>query len=195
MEDQELIQQLQQGNLEAFDQAYKKYAPTMHTVAYSFMRNKDDAADIVQDCFATLLQKRQLWKSIRDIRWYLMRMIQNQCLGVLRKRDAQLQKDEHFEYYNKSASEDVSLPESLTNAQQTTQEKENKVVSWLGTLSPQRKRAMELVYQQELSYQEAAVKMGISKQSVKTHLRYAKQILKSKMTLLLITISTLLAIG
>lgn len=45
---------------------------------------------------------------------------------------------------------------------------------------------MELVYQQELSYQEAALKMGISKQSIKTHLRYAKQILKSKMTSILI---------
>lgn len=185
MEDQELIQQLQQGNLEAFDQAYKKYAPTMLTIAYTFMRDKDDAADVVQDCFATLLNKPQLWKSIRDIRWYLMRMVQNQCLGVIRKRDMQQQKDEVFQYYNKSAAEDVSLPESYNN-NATPQEKENKVVSWLSALSPQRKRAMELVYQQELSYQEAALKMGISKQSIKTHLRYAKQILKSKMTSILI---------
>ncbi len=190
MEDQELIQQLQEGNLEAFNQAYKKYAPTMLTIAYTFMRDKDDAADVVQDCFATLLHKPQLWKSIRDIRWYLMRMVQNQCLGVIRKRDVQHQKDEVFQYYNKSASEDVSLPESYNNT--NPQEKENKVVSWLGSLSPQRKRAMELVYQQELSYQEAALKMGISKQSVKTHLRYAKQILKSKMTTILLAASTLM---
>ncbi len=54
---------------------------------------------------------------------------------------------------------------------------------------------MELVYQQELSYQEAAVKMGISKQSVKTHLRYAKQILKSKLTPIIIFVSSLLAIS
>ncbi|MGE7773808.1 RNA polymerase sigma factor [Chitinophaga sp. NPDC101104] len=193
MEDQELIQQLQQGNLEAFDQAYKKYAPTMLTIAYTFMRDKDDAADVVQDCFATLLNKPQLWKSIRDIRWYLMRMVQNQCLGVIRKRDLQQQKDEVFQYYNKSASEDISLPDPYNNA--NPQEKENKVVSWLGSLSPQRKRAMELVYQQELSYQEAALKMGISKQSVKTHLRYAKQILKSKMTIIAIAVTSILVFG
>ncbi|WP_126244873.1 RNA polymerase sigma factor [Chitinophaga rhizosphaerae] len=193
MEDQELIQQLQQGNLEAFDQAYKKYAPTMLTIAYTFMRDKDDAADVVQDCFATLLNKPQLWKSIRDIRWYLMRMVQNQCLGVIRKRDLQQQKDEVFQYYNKSASEDISLPDPYNNV--NPQEKENKVVSWLGSLSPQRKRAMELVYQQELSYQEAALKMGISKQSVKTHLRYAKQILKSKMTIIAIAITSVLVFG
>lgn len=191
MEDQELIQQLQQGNLEAFDQAYKKYAPTMLTVAFTFMRDKDDAADVVQDCFATLLNKPQLWKSIRDIRWYLMRMVQNQCLGVIRKRDIQQQKDEVFQYYNKSAAEDISLPDPYNNV--NPQEKENKVVSWLGSLSPQRKRAMELVYQQELSYQEAALKMGISKQSVKTHLRYAKQILKSKMTIIAIAVTSLFA--
>ncbi|WP_341842704.1 RNA polymerase sigma factor [Chitinophaga caseinilytica] len=193
MEDQELIQQLQQGNLEAFDQAYKKYAPTMLTIAYTFMRDKDDAADVVQDCFATLLNKPQLWKSIRDIRWYLMRMVQNQCLGVIRKRDLQQQKDEVFQYYNKSASEDISLPDPYNNV--NPQEKENKVVSWLGSLSPQRKRAMELVYQQELSYQEAALKMGISKQSVKTHLRYAKQILKSKMTIIAIAVTSILVFG
>jgi len=193
VEDQELIQQLQQGNLEAFDQAYKKYAPTMLTIAYTFMRDKDDAADVVQDCFATLLNKPQLWKSIRDIRWYLMRMVQNQCLGVIRKRDLQQQKDEVFQYYNKSASEDISLPDPYNNV--NPQEKENKVVSWLGSLSPQRKRAMELVYQQELSYQEAALKMGISKQSVKTHLRYAKQILKSKMTIIAIAVTSILVFG
>lgn len=165
----------------------------MHTIAYTFMRDKDDAADVVQDCFATLLHKPQLWKSIRDIRWYLMRMVQNQCLGVIRKRDLQLKKDEVFQYYNKSAAEDVSLPESFNNTV-NPQEKENKVVSWLGSLSPQRKRAMELVYQQELSYQEAAVKMGISKQSIKTHLRYAKQILKSKMSIIIIAVSSLLTL-
>ncbi len=165
--------------MEAFNEAYHRYSPEMLTFAYTFLRDKEDAADTVQDCFALLLNKPGLWKSISDLRWYLMKMVQNQCLGLIRKRTSHLEKEEVFFYYNRSAATNIELPEALAAFKQ--KEEEERMEYLLGFLTHQRKTALQLVYQEDLTYQQAAVKMGISKQSVKTHLRYAKQILKSKL--------------
>lgn len=179
MEEKELITKLQEGNKEALNEAYHRYSAEMLTFAYTFLRDRDDAADIVQDCFALLLNKPGLWRSISDLRWYLMKMVQNQCLGQIRKRTSHTVKEEVFQYYNRSAAADITMPEALAAFQQ--QEEEERMEYLLGFLTQQRKTALQLVYQDDLTYQQAAVKMGISKQSVKTHLRYAKQILKSKL--------------
>jgi RNA polymerase sigma-70 factor (ECF subfamily) len=179
VEEKELITKLQDGNMEAFNEAYHRYSAEMLAFAYTFLRDKDDAADTVQDCFALLLNKPGLWKSISDLRWYLMRMVQNQCLGVIRKRTAHQEKEEVFLYYHRSAARDIAMPEALVAFKQ--QEEEKRMEYLLGFLTHQRKTALQLVYEEDLTYQQAAVKMGISKQSVKTHLRYAKQILKSKL--------------
>lgn len=183
MEEKFLITKLQEGDKEAFNEAYNKYSQEMLALAYTFLRDKDDAADTVQECFALLLNKPKLWKTIADMRWYLMKMVQNQCLGQIRKRASHSEKEEVFQYYNRSASADITMPEALASFKQ--QEEEERMEYLLGFLTNQRKTALQLVYQEDLTYQEAAAKMGISKQSVKTHLRYAKQILKSKLGLMI----------
>ncbi len=173
MQDDKLIlTELHNGNVEAFKEAYKKYYVEMFQFAYSYLRSSNDAEDVVQDCFAMLLHKPQLWKNIADLRGYMFRMVQNQCLYQIRTKKSFFKKEEAYQYYEQAAPELDYIPEEVTPPRQEDRKED---LHWIfSVLSPKRKRALELVYLERKSYEKAAAEMGISKDSIKTHLRLAK---------------------
>jgi len=52
--------------------------------ATHFMKNEDDAHDVVQDVFLKLWQKRNELHEIKNIEAFAMRMTRNRCLDLLR---------------------------------------------------------------------------------------------------------------
>lgn len=56
-------------------------------LAVLLLRNRDDAADAVQDSFHTLLRKRRLFDPKRgQLRAWFLKIVRNRCLDMLRKR-------------------------------------------------------------------------------------------------------------
>lgn len=183
MEEKYIIKEIRQGNRNAFRHAFVRYYAEMSRYAYTITRDEKEAEDIVQECFAILLTKPNLWKDIKDLRGYLLRMVHNQSMWRIRSRQSKEKKEESYSYWAQ-ASTYASLPEVLKDINQ--QENESLVQQLMTFLTPMRRQAIELVYFEQLSYAEASARMGISKNSLKTHLKLAMAKLRAAMRLLLI---------
>ena len=78
-----------------FGHLFKDNYPHMYRMAFSIMKNADDAKDAVNQVFA------QVWKrkpqiSEDSIRGYLLAATRNQCLHLLRSQQLQQQMEEEL---------------------------------------------------------------------------------------------------
>ncbi|QEH43187.1 RNA polymerase sigma factor [Chitinophaga sp. XS-30] len=183
MKERDIISEIQQGNRHAFRHAFTNHYKELIRYAYTIMKDDKEAEDVVQECFAILLGKPALWEKIKDIRGYLMRMVHNQCMWKIRERQSQEKKYEKYAHWANTTTYG-GLPEVLRDINQ--HENESLVQYLMSVLTPMRRQAIELVYIEQLSYAEASDRMGISKNSLKTHLKLAMVKLRSLIHILLV---------
>lgn len=89
MEEQLFYTKIQQGDVAAFEQLYKKYHPKAFAFCKSILRDTDKAKDVVQESFAAFWEHRTDIVATEAISAYLFRILRNGCLRQLR-RDALL---------------------------------------------------------------------------------------------------------
>ncbi len=184
MNHQNLItKNLKKGNSEAIDCAFKTYYKQLVTFAYTFLEGKEEAEDIVQDCFATLLHRRERWKEITDLRAYLFKMVQNKSLVHIRNKNYREQKSSLYSAYISCANFRGSEPEILTELLHN--EDIRFVDRILSFVTPKRRIALQLVYLEENGYGKTAEKLDISLNTLKTTLRLAKRDIIAKIPTLL----------
>lgn len=190
MEEKKILSELKKGNKEAFKEFYRKYSLEMHEFAFSFLKDRKDAEDVVQDAFVVMINRHDTWQYINDMRYYMLRIVQNQCLAKIRKQESLSKKENAYNYYKISSSGVATTPEVIVSINN----KENiDKVNWIFSfLSPQRRKVVELIYMEGKSYAEAATIMGIGIESIRTHLRLARNILKSNFSSLIYFISFLM---
>lgn len=83
--------------------------------AANFLRNEDDARDVVQDIFLKLWQKKDGLDKIDNIEAFAMRMTRNRCLDVIRARKVAPINGE-VEKYMKETATDVHLGVELSES-------------------------------------------------------------------------------
>lgn len=57
--------------------------------AYSFLRNKEDAEDVVQDVLVKLMDRQFMFTFVRNVDAFLMRSVRNACIDFMRLRKPQ----------------------------------------------------------------------------------------------------------
>ncbi|MNK99173.1 RNA polymerase sigma factor SigM [compost metagenome] len=140
------------------------------------MRDEQEAKDLVQAFFLEIWEKNIYMRLNGDIKGYLFRSVQNKCLNYIRQQETQSKRQE-------------KLTDYLFNNNDTQQENGNtdriytKLDGALNDLSKQRKEALKLVYLQDKKYKEAADIMGISINSLKTHLKTGLKSLRETLNL------------
>lgn len=87
MEEQLFYTKIQQGDVGAFEQLYKKYHPKAYAFCKGILHDPDKAKDVVQEGFAVFWEHRADIVSIEAMSAYLFRIMRNGCLRQLR-RDA-----------------------------------------------------------------------------------------------------------
>lgn len=163
---------------EIIKEVYERYYKDLFRLAISFLKDPVDAEDAIQECFVALMRKPERYQEIRDLRFYLFRIVQNKCLAILKNKKVIAVKHEHFLYYQCTIDKEIFTPDMHTAIDR---EKSKFTVEWFFSfLTPQRKKVVELVYLEQKSYIQAAAILGISKESIKTHLRLAKSALKGQ---------------
>ncbi|TZF81098.1 sigma-70 family RNA polymerase sigma factor [Pedobacter sp. BS3] len=161
--DQQLLQQLKAGSSRAYDAIFLKYYKLLCINAYFYLHDEQEAKDLVQAFFLELWEKKIYMRLEGDIKGYLYRSIQNRCLNYLRKQETNTKKqselvsDLETEYIFEEEDSLEAVYAMLNGA--------------FSELPNQRKEALKLVYFQDKKYQEAADIMGISINSLKTHLK------------------------
>ncbi|HEY9260800.1 sigma-70 family RNA polymerase sigma factor [Chitinophaga sp.] len=170
-DDKLLLHQLREGDIKAYEQLFKKYYKSLTVDAYYLLKDETEAEDQVQSLFIEIWDKQLYHNITYSVKSYLHTAIRNKCLSFIEKG-----KNEHkrFNAYVNTLEDEIN--ENVVENKET----ENRLNLILNELPIQRLRAFSLVYLEDKKYKEAAEEMGITINSVKTHLKLALKILQKK---------------
>ncbi|MFN0256654.1 RNA polymerase sigma factor [Pedobacter ureilyticus] len=172
-EDQILLDELKAGNKHAYELVFKRYYRALALKAFLVLDDQMEAEDLVQNLFVDMWQKNHYQSVKTSLKAYLFRAVHNQCLMVLRSRKCTERRLETYTF---------SMENELKEEVETIGElHETAIQMAFNELPTQRQKAFKLVHIDNKKYQEAAEEMGVSVNSVKTHLKLAVKILQQKL--------------
>lgn len=174
--DEALLELVARQNQDAFVVLYKRYDPILQGFC-ARMLNGDIAlaADIVDEAMFEVWKAAGKFAGKSKPSTWIHSIARNKLVDYLRKNsDSRLDKS----LLQISMSETVPLIEdTLIDKQQS-----RDVMRYMDKLSSDHKEALLLAYFKELSIKEMAVTLGISENTVKTRLFYARQRFKKILT-------------
>ena len=181
MDQERLIKKFRKGNKGAFDTIYANYCDAMYSICMRYTKNEDEAADILQDAFIKIYEKRELFDPQYSIGAWIKRIVMNEAINHYRvnKRFEFIEEESYFEEEEEAIEvvEDSNLSEKLKDV--------------IDSLPPGYQAVFKMYVIENLTHKEIAQYLDISENTSKTQLSKARKMLKSKLAELQITRSTI----
>lgn len=172
LSDEQLLQLLKEEKEEAFWILYDRYVPILLYEAYQVLGRKDEAQDVVQEVLIRFWHRKHYHSVETSLKLFLFRSVRNESLNVIRYRKRQ-------SVLLKGYS--GTLSESFEQNPAENQELRRAIQRAHKRLPPQQALAFQLTVLEKRKKKEVADAMGISLNSVKTHLRLAVKALKKQL--------------
>lgn len=167
-EDEQLIRLVQKGDVDAFEELVVRYQQRLFFFVRRIVGDPRDAEEVVTDAFFQLYRTITRVDTSRRFSTYLFSIAKNTALSLLRRR-----KDARPLDFAADVEADEVIYSRLVN---DTQRRE--ILEALTQLTDAQRMAIMYYYFDELSYEEVSDKMGIPLNTVRTHLRRAKEALR-----------------
>ena len=111
VDDINLVQLLQKGNVAAFDSLFKVYSSKLYSFALKYFKNEAEAKELVQEVFVKVWENRQTLKSELSFKSYLFTIALNQIRKYFNKKATALRYIESLQKepvvaYNQVSHED-----------------------------------------------------------------------------------------
>lgn len=144
-----------------YDLIFRQFYNFAYGRAVFLLKDGDEAADLVQSLFIDLWEKKLYHRLRGNIKGYLYAAIRNRACNFLRSKETERQKYENFRLDFQPDIGELSRFEQYFAI----------VDQALRSLPDRRRIAIKIVYQENHSYHEAAQLMGITVNTLKTHLK------------------------
>lgn len=162
-EELELLLRVADGDRLAFNLLYKKYLHNLRKFVASISGNTDLADELVQDIFVKIWLNRKNLSLIESFKPYLYRCARNLLIDHIRKSKTQIRIKEVSKNLEDNCS--VSTDDNLIYSQTLSQ-----LYNGINLLPEKRKKIVELKINDDLSLDEIALQLKISKSVVKKQL-------------------------
>lgn len=123
-----LVNKAQKGNAKAYLMLFQRYEEDIYRMAYVYVKNQDDALDIVQEVAYQSFKKISTLKKPEYFKTWLMKITINCSLNVINKNKKVIPLYPDFEVLTGSENHDIALSLSLDELMNTLQEDEKSVV-------------------------------------------------------------------
>lgn len=177
----ELVKLLKKGDMVAFDAIYNQYCHKLYQFVFMFLKQKEDAEEIVQDVFIKIWESRGKIDIYASFESFLFTIAYNATMSLLRKRMSETKSRE----YLKSLQQFSSAEQVIDEIQY--KELKHKVESLLKQLTPRQEEIYRLSREEGLTHTEISQKLNISESTVNNHLVRTLKFLKSHLASDLIT--------
>lgn len=163
-----------EGDQRAYRKAFDHYFPIIFRYVYSKCKHVEDAEEITQEAFTQLYLHRQKVHTEDDLYPYLFVITKRLCISHFRK---QLGKPECVDVETSEwSSVSYETEDNITFAELS------KILhKIIASLPPQQQEIYRLSRLEDVSHQEIAEQMGISKNTVKNHLLLATKVVRLKL--------------
>ncbi len=176
--DPELIDLLKEGNQAAFTEIYDRYKDVLHNYAYRWLQDRDAVKDAIQEIFTLIWTKRDSLFPSQNLSGYLYTSVRN---GILRK----IQQDKRTEEYISSLQQHINNGENIADYKVRESQLKSIIEKEINALPRKMREVFELSRNEQLSHSEIAEKLGITEQSVRSHVKNALKILRRRLGILL----------
>lgn len=173
--DDELLSMLKDGSLAAYEMLFKRYYALLCLQATVLLKDTTKAEDLTEEFFIDFWEKKIYRRIDHSLKSYLCTAIRNRCLTKIDKDKKLRAKTEEYTRYKSELlkKQDSSVSDN---------DRLHRLNQLLTKFPSQRLRAFTLVYLEKKKYREAAEEMGVSVNSVKTHLKMGLEYLRQQMT-------------
>lgn len=172
--DEKLIKQALLGKKSAWIKLVKRYEKQIFNYAYRMVNNRDDAFDLMQDIFVAVYRSLSTFKGESQFKSWLFRIAHYRCVEYYRRKKPTQSLDDVPE---STAPERHSCPEmSMAIGQQAA-----GLMSAMQTLPINQRTVIELKFFQHCTFDEIAVQLGVSPNTVKSRLYNALDKLKGEL--------------
>ena len=177
--DAQLIQQVLQGNQEAFSPLVKKYQKGVHALAWRKIGDFHIAQEITQDAFLKAYRQLRTLKDPNAFSGWLYVIVARECLDWLRKNRIPM---ESLDTADSSEVDKVSYSQYVAEKQEEeADETRREVVKELLKKLPESERTvMTLHYLGEMTIKAISEFLGVSQNTVKSRLSRARNRLRKE---------------
>lgn len=165
---------------ESFEQLFRQYYPVLCRIAYGYVREKSVVEEITNDIFIRYWNNRSRILIRTSIKDYLYKSVQNACIDYLRSEHKRRRQTSYIDEQSIVCATLTDLGENPLEYLINT-EMEKRIMKAIEELPDRYRMTFKLCRMDEMSYDEIAETMGISKNTVKSNLRDAMAILKEKL--------------
>ena len=168
-----LVEQCKENNRTAQEQLYRLYCDKMFSVCMYYAKDRDEAADFLQEGFITVFGKLHLYKFEGSFEGWIRRIIVNTALSALRKKKRFMEVNTPIE----------DFPEAQVDAEEVALIPSGKVIEMVSELPAKAGAVLKLYAIEGYSHQEIAEIMDISIGTSKSQLNRARKLLKKAFNL------------
>ena len=173
-EDKLITKKLKEGDVIAFDAIFNKYHKKVYYFAYSYLKSKEEAEDVVQEVFFNLWKCRHQINEYYVFSKYLFKITYNETCKKFRKQASdKKQLDMVLQSVPKEDSS-TNLEIEYNNLLETA----NLLIAKLPT---RQKEILLLSINEHLENEQIANKLHISQKSVSNYLTRAKSSLRKSL--------------
>ncbi|MGH1387662.1 RNA polymerase sigma factor [Kordia sp.] len=168
--DQDYIEQIRSGNVDAYAALVTKYQLMIFTLALRMVGNREDAEEVSQDTFVKAYKALDSFKGTSKFSTWLYRIVYNTSLDYI-KKNKRIILSEHIDEINEA---DIgSMQNALTYIE--AKEKKQLIEKALLQLPEEERVLLTLFYFEELSLKEISEIVKISYDNVKIKLHRSRK--------------------
>jgi RNA polymerase sigma-70 factor (ECF subfamily) len=174
LDDKLLINKLKEGDVLSFDKIFNKYNKKVYYFAISYLKNREEAEDVVQDVFMNLWKCRDQINEYYVFSKYLFKVAYTSTCKKFRK---QASDKRHLE----EVLQNIILEDNSTNIDieyNSLLETANLLIE---KLPSRQKKIFLLSTNEQLNSEQIAQKLNISKKTVENYLAMAKNFLRKSL--------------
>lgn len=177
----QFIKKLKQCDKKAFGELYNEYAGLIKAIAFRYVKDWDNAEDILQETFVTIYRKIHQFAGKGSFEGWIKRIAVNNCLRFINEKQKRYFDDiDSFQIAENKDVEQVNVGDakSLVSNTDFSQKEILDVVSEL----PDGFRIVFSMYVlEEYKHKEIAELLGISESTSKTQLLRARKLIQKKL--------------
>ncbi|BAX79987.1 RNA polymerase sigma-70 factor [Labilibaculum antarcticum] len=161
--EQSYYKRLKGGDKYVIDEIYNRFHFKIFRFSFAFLKNEEDAYDIVQEVFIKFWEKRSSLKDDTNLEAFLFTIAKNTVLSVFRKRSTE---QKYLDYLQNT----VNSNSSGTKEQVDYVFLKGQYDKLVPELPPKRRAIFLLSREKGLSNKEIAELKGISEKTVEDHI-------------------------
>ncbi|MGE5381485.1 MAG: RNA polymerase sigma factor [Methylocystaceae bacterium] len=174
--DEVLVARALEGNVNSFEELVMRYQRQVYAVCYRMLGQKEDAEDLAQEVFLTVYEKLNYFDLKRTFAPWLYRIAVNCCLSRLRKN----RKVVFVNFDDGIYTEPDIASDHWDNPELALERLEQKEIIQQALMELPESYRMVLIlrYQLDLTNQEIASMLGITRENVEVRIHRARKALR-----------------